>query len=170
MDPENPAVMREAALGYEFVKQREKTLELLRNAPIQLLQELNHQPDVKDCSRTRGFNNCCRNRKRGNTMSDHTVTLNYANNGFTASPSKIAVKPGHTIHFKLGTGPANGKVRVTFKDPQFFSAARFNSGDPDIRVTGNPTPTTYHCELLVNGETVAQSSENAGGDVVPETN
>ena len=48
MDPENPAVMREAAIAYEFLKQREKSLELLRNAPVQLLQELNHQPDVKD--------------------------------------------------------------------------------------------------------------------------
>ena len=103
-------------------------------------------------------------------MSDHTVTLNYSDSGFTASPSKIAVKPGHTIHFKLGVGPADGQIRVTFKDPQFFSAGRFNTGDADIRVTGKPTPTTYHCELLLNGQAIAQSAENAGGDIVPETN
>ena len=55
MDPENPAVMREAAIGYEFLKQREKTLELLRNAPAQLLQELNHQPDVKELQQDPAF-------------------------------------------------------------------------------------------------------------------
>ena len=100
-------------------------------------------------------------------MADHTVTLNYDTNGFKADPAKIAVKPGQTIHFKLGTGPANGTVKVTFKDPQFFSAGHFQSGDSDIRVTGKPTPTTYHCELLVAGDVVAQSAENAGGDIVP---
>ena len=48
MDADNSAVLREAALAYETLHQRERTLELLRNAPAQLLQELNHQPDVKD--------------------------------------------------------------------------------------------------------------------------
>lgn len=48
MEPENPAVMREAAIAYEFLKEREKTLEILRNAPEPLIQELNHQPDVKE--------------------------------------------------------------------------------------------------------------------------
>ena len=38
----------EAAIAYETLKQRDKTLELLRNAPIATLQELNHQPDVKE--------------------------------------------------------------------------------------------------------------------------
>jgi hypothetical protein len=102
-------------------------------------------------------------------MPDHTVRLNYANNNFTPSPNPIVVRPGHTIHFELGTGPADGTVRVTFHNPEFFSSPRFLSGDNAIRVTGNPHPTTYHCELLVNGQVVAQSNENAGGDVVPES-
>ena len=48
MEPENPAVIREAAIAYETLRRREKTLELLKNAPAPLLQELSHQPDVKE--------------------------------------------------------------------------------------------------------------------------
>ncbi len=46
--PENPSIMRDAVTTYEVIGQREKTLEVLRNAPLQLLQELNRFPDVKD--------------------------------------------------------------------------------------------------------------------------
>lgn len=103
-------------------------------------------------------------------MPDHTVQLNYTPDGFTPTPNPIRVKTGHTIHFKLGAGPANGTVRITFQDPQLFSAGHFRTGDQDVRVTGNPHVTTYRCELLVDGEVVAQNVENAGGDIVPETN
>ena len=101
-------------------------------------------------------------------MADHTVQLNYANNSFTPTPNPIKVRPGQTISFQLGAGPANGKLRITFRDPQFFSAAQFQHGDGDIRVTAKPAPTTYHCELLVDGLVVAQSREHAGGDIVPD--
>ena len=141
--------------------QREKTLDLLKNAPVPLLQELTHQPDVRELQQDSRFQKWSKMKKRGNTMSDHTVTLNYSANGFTADPPKIKVKLGQTIQFKLGAGPANGTVRVTFKDPQFFSAKLFHSGDSDMRVTGKPSPTSYRCELLVAGDVVAHSAENA---------
>ena len=70
-------------------------------------------------------------------MPDHTVQLNYTPDGFTPTPNPIRVKTGHTIHFKLGAGPANGTVRITFQDPQLFSAGHFRTGDEDVRVTGN---------------------------------
>ncbi len=47
MDPENAIVLREAAIMYEILHQREDTLRLLRNASRRLLEELSRQPDVK---------------------------------------------------------------------------------------------------------------------------
>jgi len=102
-------------------------------------------------------------------MADHTVQLNYTSDGFTPTPNPIKVTPGQTITFRLRTGPASGKIRITFLDPQFFSAAQFHDGDGDIHVIAKPTPTTYHCELLVDGQVVAQSSPHAGGDIVPDS-
>jgi len=121
-------------------------------------------------------------------MADHNVRLNYAPTGqpppndITFAPdaanNPIRVRLGHTISFRLGVGPPNGKVRVTFAQPQFFSTAkpdfqqtgRVDDGDGDVRVIAALPPgsrTTYHCELLVNGVVTAQSQENAGGEVVP---
>lgn len=100
-------------------------------------------------------------------MANHTVQLNYASLGFTPNPNPIQVQVGDTISFRLGNGPANGKIRITFKHPEFFSAAQFLDGDSDIHVTKNLTPTTYHCELLLDGQVVAQSKKGAGGDIVP---
>jgi len=97
----------------------------------------------------------------------HVVTLNYGS-PFSANPQRIQVKPGDTISFRLGTGPANGRVKVTFKasDQARFSTRVFNGGDPDVRVNANVVPTTYHCELLVNGTVVAESQE-VGGEIEP---
>ena len=53
--PENPAIMREAATTYEVIGDREKTLEVLQKAPAQLLQELSRFPDVKDLQRDPHF-------------------------------------------------------------------------------------------------------------------
>ena len=102
-------------------------------------------------------------------MADHTVQLNYTSDGFKPTPNPLKVKPGQTITFRLRTGPANGKILITFNDPQFFSAAQFHEGDGDIHVTANPTPTTYECELLVDGQVVAQSGWHAGGGIVPDS-
>jgi hypothetical protein len=40
--------MREAAIMYEVLGQREETLVVLQRAPRRLLEELSRQPDVKD--------------------------------------------------------------------------------------------------------------------------
>ncbi len=55
IQPDNPAVMREAATTYEVLGQRSKTLEVLRKAPPELLQELSRFPDVKDLQRDPRF-------------------------------------------------------------------------------------------------------------------
>ena len=48
LEPENAIVMREAAIMYEVLGQREETLVVLQRAPRRLLEELSRQPDVKD--------------------------------------------------------------------------------------------------------------------------
>ena len=113
-------------------------------------------------------------------MADHNVTLNYIATGsgvqFVPDRNPITVRPGQTIGFQLGIGPADGKIRITFADPHFFSAAnphfqstgRFNDGDGEVRVVAVPNHTTYRCELLINGVVRAQSAENAGGDIIPD--
>jgi hypothetical protein len=113
---------------------------------------------------------------QGALETHHIVTLNYGPGPtFSADPLLITVKQGHTISFKLGNGPANGKIRVTFKasDQGRFSTQVFNDGDPDVRITGNVSQTvrtTYHCALLVNGDVVAQSAETGGElELVPGT-
>jgi len=106
---------------------------------------------------------------------DHAVTLNYTpdpndpkKSTFTANPRSIHVKRGQTIGFKLGAGPYNGKIRVTFKDSDAgrFSTHVFQDGDPHVEVTGDVVKTTYHCQLLVNGEVFAESAET-GGEIEP---
>src|SRR2546425_198288 len=107
-------------------------------------------------------------------MAHHEITLNYVpgpNPGdeaqFRPDQNPIAPRQGDTISFTLGAGPANGRIRVTFAAPNRFSAPRFNHGDAPVTVAHSiASPTTYHCELLVNGNVVASSHENAGGDIV----
>jgi hypothetical protein len=117
-------------------------------------------------------------------MADHNVKLNYVATGnpppndanFIPDHNPILVRPGQTINFQLGIGPPNGKIRLTFAHPQCFSTTNaafhstglFHDGDGDVRVTNLPHPTTYHCELLVDGVVQAQSAEKAGGDVLPD--
>ena len=106
------------------------------------------------------------------TQSHHPVTLNYDGATVTAVPRKIQVKPEHTISFKLGAGPANGKIRVTFQpsDQGRFSTQVFNDGDPDVIVTAAVVATTYQCALLVDNVVVAQSSDTTGGgEIEPVT-
>ena len=40
--------MRQAAITYERLQQRDKALEALRNAPLPMLQELNRNPEAKE--------------------------------------------------------------------------------------------------------------------------
>jgi Flp pilus assembly protein TadD len=46
--PQDVKVLRIAVLTYETLRQREKALALLRNAPPDLLRELDRQPDMAD--------------------------------------------------------------------------------------------------------------------------
>ena len=117
-------------------------------------------------------------------MPDHKVTLNYTANAnpndnaaFAPDQNPIRVHAGQTIAFCVGTGPPNAKLRLTFAEPVLFSTAdpsfhttgRFNDGDGDVTVVAPPRHrTTYHCELLVDGVVKARSTENAGGEVVPD--
>jgi SOS response regulatory protein OraA/RecX len=55
LEPENATVIREAAIGYEALGEREKTLALLAHAPDGLLEELAHQPDMRDLQNDRRF-------------------------------------------------------------------------------------------------------------------
>jgi tetratricopeptide (TPR) repeat protein len=55
IEPESGVVMRDAAIAYEWIGQREEALAVLRKAPRRLLEELNRQPDVKDLRRDSGF-------------------------------------------------------------------------------------------------------------------
>ena len=55
LEPENSTVIRQAAIGYEVLGQREKTLTVLSRAPSRLLEELSRQPDMKDLQQDRRF-------------------------------------------------------------------------------------------------------------------
>ena len=55
MEPENTQALRNAAITYEILGQRDKALAVLRPAPPFLLRELNRQPDVKDLCRDPRF-------------------------------------------------------------------------------------------------------------------
>jgi len=117
-------------------------------------------------------------------MANHNVKLNYTAETNKQGPARFApdqnpirVHAGQTIAFHLGDGPPNAKLRLTFADPDLFSTAdasfrstgRFNDGDGDVTVLAPPAKrTTYHCELLVDGVVQARSTENAGGEVVPD--
>jgi tetratricopeptide (TPR) repeat protein len=48
LEPENATVIREAAIGYEALGQRARTLAVLSRASSRVLDELSRQPDVKD--------------------------------------------------------------------------------------------------------------------------
>lgn len=107
-------------------------------------------------------------------MADHHVNLKYtpdpknpnAEPLFEADPPKIAVKKGQTISFAKADGSVPGTIRVTFHNTGMFTPLQ-TDGTKDVTVTAEPVETTYHCELLDGGKTIAQSREH-GGDVVPD--
>ena len=55
MGPESRSVIRNSAIVYEALGQREKTLALMRKAPGGLLDELSRQPDVRELQRDPRF-------------------------------------------------------------------------------------------------------------------
>jgi hypothetical protein len=96
----------------------------------------------------------------------------------TVTPPVIKVSPGQAIRFRRAGG-MTGKMRVTFKDkdffgstnPQFAASGAFHEGDGDVSVKSMPTRTTYLCELLdASGKRIAQSQKDAGGAVEPVKN
>lgn len=110
-----------------------------------------------------------------------TVTVTYETDPgtnqpvVTVTPSVIKVSPGQAIHFRRAGG-LKGKMRLTFKDkdffessnPQFAATGAFHEGDGDVRVKALPGHTTYLCELLdADGKRIAQSLKDAGGAVEP---
>ena len=110
-------------------------------------------------------------------MADHNVTLHYTPNPdptkkplFRPDPQTIFVKHGHTIRFKKSDESLPGSIHITFRNPEIFSDAA-TDGSRDVRVTGVPFPTTYHCQLLgPNGAPLADSDEDpdGGGDIMPD--
>jgi serine/threonine-protein kinase len=55
MDPENVEVMRDAVFTYEILHERQRTLEVLRNAPAHLLGRLSREPDFSDLKEDHQF-------------------------------------------------------------------------------------------------------------------
>jgi tetratricopeptide (TPR) repeat protein len=54
-EPDNVLIKRYAIFTYERLREREKTLAVLRDAPASLLEELRRQPDLEDLRRDAGF-------------------------------------------------------------------------------------------------------------------
>lgn len=55
LDPENTMVKFDAAVAYELLHQREKTLAVLRDVPRYMIEQLNRQPDVGQLQRDARF-------------------------------------------------------------------------------------------------------------------
>jgi hypothetical protein len=94
----------------------------------------------------------------------------------TVTPFVVKVSPGQVIRFQRA-GAMRGKMRVTFKDkdffdsgnPEFWKSGAFHEGDGDLLVKSIPERTTFLCELLdQDGNRIAESREGAGGAVEPE--
>ncbi|HEY2012612.1 MAG TPA: hypothetical protein VGH38_03875 [Bryobacteraceae bacterium] len=110
-------------------------------------------------------------------MPDHVVKLHYTKNPdpngkplFKPEPQTIFVKTGHTISFQKADESVPGSIRITFQSPEIFSAPE-TDGSMDVKVTGTPITTTYHCELIgLDGTSVAHSNEKTGGggDIKPD--
>lgn len=111
-----------------------------------------------------------------------TVTVSYEIDPLTSlpvvtvTPFVVKVSPGQGIRFQRA-GAMSGKMRVTFKDKDFFDSGNpdfqksgaFHEGDGDVWVKSLPGRTTFLCELLdPYGISIAESPEGAGGAVEPE--
>ena len=117
----------------------------------------------------------------GQTVVDVTVTYDIdpatGRELVLVNPDVLAVGEGDIIRFRRA-GRMKGTMRVTFAAPQFFRTGRpefatngvFLEGDGDVEVTSQPTRTAIKCELIdQNGRMIAQSLENGGAAVEPET-
>lgn len=101
-------------------------------------------------------------------MADHNVMLRYGPNGLE-HPEPIRIRLQQTISFKLSASPIKGgSVRITMEHPALFSRGQFLEGENDLEVVGIPFPTTYKCELLMNGKVISTTDGSKGGEMVPD--
>lgn len=103
-------------------------------------------------------------------MPDLYVTLNYTPQGLKVDPPVAQVSKGQSVSFQLGAKPASGNaaIRITFQEPEFFSAGQYQSGDADIVLVSDlPHRSAYGCELLVDGVVVQSSGQSDGAHFDP---
>jgi serine/threonine-protein kinase len=62
MGPNNAEVMRDAALVFEALGEREKTMNVLREAPFRLIDELSHLPEVRSLQQDPSFQELLRSK------------------------------------------------------------------------------------------------------------
>jgi hypothetical protein len=108
-------------------------------------------------------------------MPHHRVKLHYRPNPvpngrplFQPEPNPIFVRHNETIAFQKADDSVPGTIRITFNHPEIFSVPA-TDGSGDVKVTGLPINTTYHCELLApDGTPLAESNEGQGGEIMPD--
>jgi hypothetical protein len=103
-------------------------------------------------------------------LSNIDVTLHYTPEGLKVDPPIAQAAKGQSISFQLGERPAGGvaTIRITFQEPEFFSAKQFQSGDADILVIDDlPHRSAYGCELLLDGVVWTGSGASDGAHVDP---
>ena len=62
MGPDHAEVMRDAAMVFEALGEREKTMKVLREAPFRLLDELSHFPEVRNLQQDPNFQELLRSK------------------------------------------------------------------------------------------------------------
>jgi Flp pilus assembly protein TadD len=62
MGPGNAEVMRDAAMVFEVLGEREKTMKVLGEAPFRLVDELNHMPEVRNLQQDPKFQELLRSK------------------------------------------------------------------------------------------------------------
>ncbi len=100
------------------------------------------------------------------------VKLHYSPNPagkptFTPVTNPILIQTGQTISFGKTDDSVPGRILITFRHPEIFSAP--SCGETGhVTVVGKPIKTTYHCQLIgPDGHAIAESHEQ-GGDMLPD--
>jgi hypothetical protein len=98
-------------------------------------------------------------------MAHHKVQLEYINGVVHPNPEPLVVDSGDTVSFVL-TSPPNGQFKIKFDKPVLFSASEFKHGDGPVTIYEMPGPTTYACELLIDG-VAFETTGSQGGSMKP---
>jgi hypothetical protein len=86
---------------------------------------------------------------------------------FAPVTNPIFIQTGQTISFAKSDDSVPGRILITFRHPELFSAPSAD-GTGHVTVVGTPIRTTYHCQLIgPDGHAIAESHEQ-GGDMLPE--